>query len=88
MSAKPSGPGNRALAAELEQIGRNEEQQRIARSIWADDMKQAEREAQKARGLRAQIEATRQNGREDNGERLQELGREHNDLAGTGGGAI
>lgn len=88
MSAKLSGPENRALAAELEQIGRDEEGRRVARSIWADDMKKAEREAQKARGLRAQIEATRQNGREDNGERLRELGKEHHELTGACGRSV
>ena len=88
MSAKPSGPANRAVAEEWEQNARDEEGRRVARSIWADDMKQAEREAQKARGLRAQIEATRQNGREDNGERLRELGREHHRLTGAGGKSV
>lgn len=88
MTAKPSGPANRAVAAEFEQNARDEEGRRVARSIWADEMKQAEREAAKARAIRYQIEQTRKNGREDNGERLRELGREHHRLAGTGGGAV
>jgi len=69
-----------------DQIAAEQFRQRRA-SLWSQELAEAAREAEQARVLRGQIEATKQNGRTDNGDRLRDLGREHYRLAGTGGGA-
>jgi hypothetical protein len=59
----------------------------MSRSIY-DLMRQAQAEVEREREIRKEIERLRQNGRDDNGERLRKLAKEHHQLTGTGGRAI
>ena len=84
---RSSAEANRDLQLDSQERLEAEKLRVRAASAWAEELKEAARELDQARSLRRQIEATKQNGRDDNGERMRELGREHFRLAGTGGGA-
>ena len=88
MASIPSAKQNRDFADELIDAARAELARQAELQRQLEQQLQQTNDREKATRLRAQIDAIKGNGREDNGERLRELGREHNERAGTGGRAI
>ena len=89
MTTIPSAKPNRDFADGLLEDAR-EAMARNAEAVrQLEDQLQRAKDRDTAARLRQQIEATKQRGRdrEDVGDRLRELGREHHRITGAGGGA-